>query len=93
MNKDIVKEMFNILLNNFKNTIGIILMGTIIVLVPIGIIWGIYLLLEHFFGEMATGYIFLGFCCLGGLFILLDATISWIKKAYQQAKINIEHKR
>lgn len=93
MNKNIIKEMFNILFNNFKNTIGVILIGIIIVAAPMGIILGIYLLLEHFFGETAAGYTFLGLCVLGSLFILLDATISWIKKTYRQAKINIERKR
>jgi mannitol-specific phosphotransferase system IIBC component len=93
MNKNIIREMFNILFNSFSSNIVGFLISIIIVVIPIGIIWGIYLLLEHFFGVMAAGYTFLGFCTLGGLFILLDATISWIKNTYRQAKKNIEYKR
>jgi hypothetical protein len=93
MDKNIIKETFNVLFNSSKNTIGLIFTAIIITAIPVGMLWGIYLLLEHFFGATAAGYAFLGFCALGGLFISLDATISWIKNAYQQAKKNIEYKR
>jgi len=93
MDKNIIKEMFNILFNSFSSNIVGFLIAIIIVAIPIGFVLGIYLALEHFFGVTVAGYTFLAFCVLGVLFVLLDATISWIKKVYRQAEINIRRKR
>ncbi len=88
MNKDIIKETLNILFDNVKIYIIIFF----VFFVPLGIFVGIFLLILHFFGQTVANYTILGLVAVGFLW-MIDAIAGWVRRTYQQAKINLRNKK